>query len=248
MEVTSLKEKLNIRDFACRGSASDVPDVCESYYLTAKSLQEGFGAKMTESLKAQGIDKESLMALLSADDKLIESLFTNTAEIADTFDDKEFGEEYQKNKANIEKIKAVLEKDKSLPQEKKKTLESELKEAETQLAIFKQNKLKEKVEIDPQVILNNPKALRALVNLISKETRVEKIEIDKDGVLNSIKDEIISKFMLGKKEEHELFDYGPVNKYLFSKADFFELLREISREPENMMTQDSQDFFTDMRS
>jgi hypothetical protein len=40
-----LKTKLGIKDYICRGSASDVPDLCETYYLTITRVQKGLSAK-----------------------------------------------------------------------------------------------------------------------------------------------------------------------------------------------------------
>lgn len=244
----TLKDKLGVRDFVCRGAGACVPDLCESYYMTARTVQNGLSQKMQSDLKAQGYSKETLSALLQVDDNLLESIFNNNPNIANEFDDSDFGEEYQKNKATIQKIKDLLEKDKSIPTDKRKTLENELEEANKLIVEFKQQKIKEKVNLDPQVIMKSPKALKAMIGLVVKDTKIEKIELDKDGVLLSMQREIIEKFILGKKEEHELLDLPPLNKHLFSKADFFELVNEICTEKENLMSENATDFFTSMRN
>jgi hypothetical protein len=199
-------------------------------------------------LQEQGFDKELLSILTQTDENFFELLFDQNKDIASFFSDDELGEEYKKNKAKIDKIEGLLAKDTSITPEKRKKLQEELREGNNALLEYKQEKIKEKISIDPEVLTKNPKAMRAMINIIAKETKVERVQPDKDGVLNQIQNEIIQKFVLGKKAEHELLDLPEINNHLFSRKDFIELLNGIVNEDENMMKQEVADFFMNMRS
>jgi hypothetical protein len=244
----SLKEKLKIQDFICRGSATIVIDLVESYYMTTYSLQNKLKSGIADKMKSQGIDIEALKEILNQDENLISEIFNSNSEVFKDIDDVPMPQDYLDAKARIEAIKQSLMDNQTLSVENRTELKKEIKDGEEALEIIKTNHIQKSLQANPEKLAQNPKALKAMVNLISTKTNVEKIENDPDRVLFKIQKEIEKEFIFGKEEEAKILNLELPSKILFSKSDFVELLEEISKEQENMMSSDCMDFFLNMRS
>jgi len=245
---TSLKEKLKVQDFVCRGSATIVIDLVESYYMTAYSLQNKLKSGLADKMKNQGIDIEALKEILNQDESLITEIFASNNEVFKDIEGVELPQDYKDLKARIEGIKQSLEENAALAPENKLELENQIKEGEEALEQIKINHTQKALQANPEKLAQNPKALKAMINLISTKTNIEKIETDPDKVLFNIQKEIEKEFILGKVEEAKVYDQEPPAKRLFSKSEFVELVTEISNEPENLMTEDCMNFFLNMKS
>ena len=243
----SLKEKLKIQDFICRGSATIVIDLVESYYMTAYTLQNKLSSGMADKIKSQGLDLEALKEILNTDETLLGDIFSSNAQSFVDMDDSVMPEEYLTLKGKIEGIKDNVAKS-TLSGEARQEVEKEIQEGENALMEIKKTHIQNSLASNPEKILQNPKALKAMVNLITSKTKVEKIEADPDKVLFGIQNTIIQEFMLGKMQEHEILNIEPPTKMLFSKSDFYDLLVAISQEKENLMKQEVLGFFLNMKN
>jgi hypothetical protein len=243
----SLKEKLKIQDFVCRGSAIIVIDLVESYYMTAYSLQNKLSSGMADKIKSQGLDLEALKEILDTDETLLGDIFKANSDSLMDVDDSVMPQDYVDLKTKIESVKINLDSS-TLSVEAKQELEKEIADGQQALMEIKRVHIQNSLASNPEKLLSNPKALKAMINLITSKTKVEKIESDPDKVLFNIQNSIIEEFVLGKVKEHEILNIEPPAKMLFSKSDFYDLLVGISEEKENLMKQESLDFFLNMRN
>jgi hypothetical protein len=243
----SLKEKLKIQDFVCRGSAIIVIDLVESYYMTAYSLQNKLSSGMADKIKSQGLDLEALKEILDTDETLLGDIFKANSDSLMDVDDSVMPQDYVDLKTKIESVKINLDSS-TLSVEAKQELEKEIADGQQALMEIKRVHIQNSLASNPEKLLSNPKALKAMINLITSKTKVEKIESDPDKVLFNIQNSIIEEFVLGKVKEHEILNIEPPAKILFSKSDFYDLLVGISEEKENLMKQESLDFFLNMRN
>jgi DNA-binding protein H-NS len=246
-ELQLLKDKLKITDFVCRGNGARVVDLVETYYLTLRASQNNLSKEIQSQIKSQGFTPEAL-SLFLGDEDLITNIVNNNSQIFENVDDSEMPDEYKKHVARIVELETKLNQDDKLSQEDRKVAENAIIEAKQALNQIKSGIAKQKIADDPSFLQNNPKMVKALIEIVNKETKIQKVDPDPDGVLYGIQTEIQDKFMLAKKEEHAMMDYEPPAKHLFSKMDFMNLLVGITQEKENFISEEAGSFFINTRS
>jgi len=243
-----LLSRLNIRDFICKYSALEVLDLRESYYLTSYAMQHGINNQIKSQLASQGITPETLSAIFDIDENLLATLLNEHSNVLEDFNDENLSDEYKKSRAKISEIEGLLNNSNTLTLTEKKTLENEIIEARRNLNTIKGNELQLKFQNNPQLLFSNPKAIKSIVDLISKTTEIKPIMVDENNTLLKLQKKIEELFILGKKEEHQKLQIEPPTESGLSKKDFLELLIQIGNEEDNMCTAESINFFMNMKS
>lgn len=247
-----LLDTLGIHDFICRGRGVKTLDILSSYYLTHQAINSGVSSQIKKNMQAQGLDIETLSAILEADDSMIEKMINQNTELSNNIDDddipQELQEQYKTNLAQATKLKEQLSKDVSAND--KILLEKTLSELEIEITKIKQLALQSKITANPTQFAKNPKFMKAMLSLLTKEQTIKPVTVDENGVLFNLQEKLIEAFLIGKGFEQKAIDKILIgnDEMSFSQKDFIELCTEICKEPENGLTQESYNFFTSMRS
>lgn len=247
-----LLSKLAIHDFICRGRGVKALDILNSYYLTQQAISSGVSTQLKKNMQAQGFDIETLSAILEADDSMIEKMVNQNTELSNNISDddipQDLQEQYKVNLTQATKLKEQLSKDVSAND--KALLEKTLSELEVEITKIKQLALQQKINANPNEFANNPKFMKAMLSLLTKEQTIKPVTVDENGVLFNLQEKLIEAFLIGKGFEQKSIDKILIgnDQMSLSQKDFIELCIEICKEPENGLTQDSYNFFTNMRS
>ncbi len=249
-KIESLKKRLGINDFVCRGAGTKALDYLDNYILNEKKLKSDPLAKIQKEIGG-GADMQALLSILETDPEFLDVIIDENSNLLKHFDESNMPEEYKKTEVDIYKMEEDLKSVKDLPKEKKKELETQINSSKANLNKIRKNLVTEKVKNNPNILLENPKFLKSFFKLLAKNRKNTKIEIlDEEGKLSEVKDDIIKYFLIGKganKLEVEE-SFIKENKYSLSRREFFTLVEGILSDEENGYGESDLNFFISTRS
>lgn len=236
-----LLDKLGVDDFILR--SVPVGDIClddlETYYKTlyfSKGEKNGI-SNVKQNLSQQGFSDEVIDELLSNPEIL--KTFTGGVELSP---------EIKSQMENVEKLKKVLNEDRSLPTKKKKELENNLKEAEENLELVKSAFLEQR----QAELMSKPETMSILLKMVKNSGKTNIVKNETSASLIKLKNDIYKGFLedkgFDKDEIISITQNIDKNPKSLTKKEINDLLIAIAKEPENALTGEALDFFTNTPS